>query len=225
LLGVSHTPRGCVWFFWQVTKNGQAKLAHVVIKNSPFVVTIGQEVAFGTGARPLDFAEYAVDCTLLYDTDANKMVDYVHNKPVEFKAAPADRGTQLQLELRIKVLTSQHEDMFFRVLVQLFDRATKTPVPDLYVRTMPIKVISKPEQAKKRKRGGAEKETKERPPPSKQRRSQQQQQQPQPTDLAASGSVSSASGSPANQPPILTVVQPPGQLVLPTAQQQQQQPQ
>jgi hypothetical protein len=85
---------------------------------------------------------------------------------------------QLQLELKIKVLTSQHEDMFFRAKIVALDPATgrefnppivaftepikvdntsfRVAAPSLppsvaMRRLIPHKVISKPEQLKKRK--------------------------------------------------------------------------
>jgi len=71
-------------------------------------------------------------------------------KPMDFKATPSENGQQLQVELRIKVLTSQHEDMLFRVKVQGFHPLSREELPGISVVTPPIKVISKPEQLKKK---------------------------------------------------------------------------
>ena len=56
---------------------------------------------------------------------------------------------RLNCEGRIKVLTSQHEDMFF--LVKFQGSKGGTIEPQLTCFSFPIKVISKPEQPKKRK--------------------------------------------------------------------------
>jgi len=77
-------------------------------------------------------------------------VDYVKVKPIEFKPTPSDNGHQLEVELRIKVLTSQHEDMLFKVKIQGFIPITQEEVACLAIITPTIKVISKPEQLKKR---------------------------------------------------------------------------
>lgn len=133
----------------EVITDGQvSKIIHIVVKNSPFIVIIGC-----AGAIPVNLGEYDVDCILLYDTEdgAHKAVDYVKSKPVEFKSTALDRGQQVQLEMRIKVLTSQHEDMNFRVLIQLIDKTTKMPIQGVAAITNPIKVVSKPEQLKKHK--------------------------------------------------------------------------
>jgi hypothetical protein len=129
----------------RVTRNGIQRDIHVVIKNSPFVVQIG--VARNC---EIDLNHIAFDCSLLYDTEGEKGVDFVKLKPIEYKCVPNESGDQVSVELRIKVLTSQHEDMFFKVKIQGQDPVTKQDVPNLKVITAPIKVISKPEQLKKR---------------------------------------------------------------------------
>jgi len=138
-------------------KNGIQKNVHVVVKNSPFVVQVGQNPA--AQLPHFDLSRVAFECALVYDTDAPdpqlstlpvKYVDFVRVKPMEFKAVPTERGDQVSVELRIKVLTSQHEDMFFRVLIQGLDPISRQPITNLRVFTEPIKVISKPEQIKKR---------------------------------------------------------------------------
>jgi hypothetical protein len=129
----------------RVTRNGIQRDIHVVIKNSPFVVQLG--VARNC---EIDLNHIAFDCSLLYDTEGEKGVDFVKLKPIEYKCVPNESGDQVSVELRIKVLTSQHEDMFFKVRIQGQDPVTKQDVPNLKVVTAPIKVISKPEQLKKR---------------------------------------------------------------------------
>jgi len=130
----------------RVTRSGIQRDIHVVIKNSPFIVQIG--VAKNC---EIDLNHVAFEATLLYDTDGGeKGVDFVKVKPIEYKCVPSEAGDQVAIELRIKVLTSQHEDMFFKVSIQGQDPITKQDIPNLRVLTAPIKVISKPEQLKKR---------------------------------------------------------------------------
>jgi len=58
----------------------------------------------------------------------------------------------VDIEVRLKVLSSQHEDMFFRVKFIALDPIGKQEVAaSLMVLSAPIKVISKPEQLKKRR--------------------------------------------------------------------------
>jgi len=129
----------------RVTRNGIQRDIHVVIKNSPFVVQIG----LGRHCE-LDLNHIAFEAVLLYDTDGEKGVDFVKLKPIEYKCIPNESGDQVSIELRIKVLTSQHEDMFFKVKIQGTDPVSKQEIPNLKAITAPIKVISKPEQLKKR---------------------------------------------------------------------------
>ncbi|KYQ92975.1 putative transcriptional regulator [Tieghemostelium lacteum] len=130
----------------KVTRNGLQKLIRVVIKNSPFNVQLKLKKS------DIDLNHVAFESTLLYDYDNNeeKEVDFVKCKPVEHKATPNEQGDTINVELRIKVLTSQHEDMFFRVKVEGQDPITKEPIKGLFCQTNPIKVISKPEQLKKK---------------------------------------------------------------------------
>jgi hypothetical protein len=129
----------------RVTRNGIQRDIHVVIKNSPFIVQIGV-----VKNCEIDLNHVAFEAALLYDTEGDKGVDFVKVKPIEYKCVPSEAGDQVAIELRIKVLTSQHEDMFFKVAVQGQDPVTKQDIPNLRVITAPIKVISKPEQLKKR---------------------------------------------------------------------------
>jgi len=129
----------------RVTRNGIQRDVHVVIKNSPFVIQL--EVSRNCD---VDLNHVAFDAALLYDTDGEKGVDFVKIKPIEFKSVPNEAGDQCTIELRIKVLTSQHEDMFFKVRIQGQDPVTKVDIPNLKCITSAIKVISKPEQLKKR---------------------------------------------------------------------------
>jgi hypothetical protein len=132
----------------RVTRNGIQRDIHVVIKNSPFAV----QIAVSRNCE-IDLNHIAFEASLLYDTDGEKGVDFVKLKPIEYKCIPNEAGDQVSVELRIKVLTSQHEDMFFKVKIQGQDPVSKQEIPNLKVITSPIKVISKPEQLKKRQPG------------------------------------------------------------------------
>jgi len=88
---------------------------------------------------------------LHYDCEGgDKEVDYIKTKPLEFKPNPTENGQLLEVELRIKVLSSQHEDMLFKIKLQGYNPITKEEIHGLALLTVPIKVISKPEQLKKK---------------------------------------------------------------------------
>jgi len=125
-----------------ISKNGLSKEIHVVVKNSPFHVTIG-------GATHIDVRKIAFDAFLVYD-ETSKEVDFVKSKPVELKVTPTESGNEVECELRIKVLTSHHEDLLFKIKLSGYNPITKEEIPGLFLYTFPIKVISKPEQLKKR---------------------------------------------------------------------------
>jgi len=131
----------------QICKNGILETVQVVVKNSPFHLIIG---ATNAATFKLDFNRVGFEAFLVYDCDGAKDVDFVKAKPLDFKPCPSEDGKELDAELRIKVLSSQHEDMLFKIKIQGFNPITKEELPGLVVITQAIKVISKPEQLKKR---------------------------------------------------------------------------
>jgi len=143
-------------------RNGITQTAKVVVKNSPFIIQLGlagpgfySKEAANVIYSQVDLHQFIYDAKLFYDTDEDdkKEVDFVKLKPLEFKAQVNENGTQITMEVRIKVLTSQLEDMFFRVKVRALDPRTKREVStSLTVMTAPIKVVSKPEQILKKKK-------------------------------------------------------------------------
>jgi len=128
------------------TKNGIVQTAHVVIKNTPFMLQLGllNNVLFN---HVFNFNQFTLEAKLLYDTEGEKEVDFVKVKPLDFKTHLSERGEQCTMEARIKVLSSQHEDLFFRIKVIALDARTGQEFcPSLFVLSQPIKVISKPEK-------------------------------------------------------------------------------
>jgi len=130
-------------------KNGVQKHIHVVVKNLNFIVELGSNVDL-TRCTPME-------CKLLYDIDKEKMdksdeakaeVAYVKSQPLEYKVNIGEGGLKAVAELKIKVLTSQHEDMLFRVKFSTVDSATNY---EFHVYTEAIKVISKMTQVTKKK--------------------------------------------------------------------------
>jgi len=130
-----------------ISKNGIQKTVHIVVKSSPFHLQLGLA---NPNTCKVDFNQIAFDAQLIYDCDGDKEVDFVKVKPMEFKSTPSENGQILDAELRIKVLTSQHEDMLFKIRIAGANPITREEIPGLAVMSSPIKVISKPEQLKKR---------------------------------------------------------------------------
>eukprot|EP01104_Vermistella_antarctica_P017194 TRINITY_DN6055_c0_g1_i1.p1 TRINITY_DN6055_c0_g1~~TRINITY_DN6055_c0_g1_i1.p1 ORF type:complete len:441 (+),score=109.02 TRINITY_DN6055_c0_g1_i1:195-1517(+) len=129
-------------------RNGVMKDVHVVVKNHPFRVKIqlaGSLLPNGSTILP---HQIGLEVSLLYDTDSLKEVDYVRVKPLDYRLHVNDDGSTTTVESRIKVLTSQLEDMFFRLCIRGVDAQTGELLPGLDVLTGALKVISKLEQAK-----------------------------------------------------------------------------
>jgi len=129
----------------KINKNGTQKTIFVVVKNIGFTIDLGLSVPM----QDLDFRKMTIDAALLYDSEIEKMVDFVRIKPLDFKCRPSDNGSKCTVDLRIKVLTSQLEDMFFRIRFRALDLLTKSVYPHLVAYSGPIKVISKPDQITK----------------------------------------------------------------------------
>eukprot|EP01116_Phalansterium_solitarium_P018465 TRINITY_DN4890_c0_g1_i1.p1 TRINITY_DN4890_c0_g1~~TRINITY_DN4890_c0_g1_i1.p1 ORF type:complete len:387 (+),score=104.88 TRINITY_DN4890_c0_g1_i1:104-1162(+) len=143
-----------------VHKGGLSKEVKIVVKGSPF------HMVLGVVGRAVNFARIQFNASLVYDCEPAKSVDFVKTSPMEFKYSPNSAGDRLEVELRIKVLTSQHEDMLFKVHIHGVDPITKAEFPGLFLVSPPIKVISKPEQLKKRQAPQAHQQQ---PAPKKQR--------------------------------------------------------
>jgi len=135
------------------TRNGIVRTVYVAIKNTPFQINLAlsNNLIFN---QLVDLNHFTLDVRLIYETDTTneKEVDFVKAKPVEFKQTNNERADQTVLEARIKVLTSHHEDMFFRAKIVALDPKTGREFnPSVFCYSEPLKVISKPEQIKKKK--------------------------------------------------------------------------
>jgi len=138
-------------------KDGQSQTIHTVVKNSPFIIQVGLDTSVlhdsatltivenPTTVQPLNLTHVTLDAKLLYDNLEQKEVDFVKHKPLDYKLQSVNEsGTEAQIECRLKVLTSQLEDMHFRIKFQAI--LVQTEVCFMTAITDPIKVISKPER-------------------------------------------------------------------------------
>jgi len=126
-----------------LSKNGLQKKVHVVVKNQPFVVLLG----IAGSEVPVSMDKYTLEPRLLYDNEIMKEVDFVKHKPLEMvKTMPGESGEQINMELKLKVLTSQLEDMLFRIRFNAYEIEGNKRFT---IVSEPIKVVSKPEQVKK----------------------------------------------------------------------------
>ncbi|KAL6045698.1 putative transcriptional regulator cudA [Balamuthia mandrillaris] len=132
----------------KIYKNGVKKNVHAVIKNNPFEMELGLE---GQIPADVNFHRFTVKASLLYDTNsaAEKMVDFIKSPPMEYDCKVSNNGQSVLVDMKLSVLSSQHEDMFFLVK---FRPTTSTGSPlelPAPVYSEPIKVVSKPAQLKR----------------------------------------------------------------------------
>jgi len=131
-------------------KDDESISVHVVVKHSPFVVQLGLDNGSPHASATLDLKCLSFETRLFYDSEENKEVDFIKLKPLEYKVKVDESGLFVNIECRLKVLTSQLEDMFFRLHFIALEPITKRQLgPNFIAVSAPIKVISKPEQLRK----------------------------------------------------------------------------
>jgi len=114
-----------------------------VVKNLAFNIEVGSTIDLSTCPLP------GLEVKLLYDFDKledvkrpikEREVSCVKNQPLDYKLKLTDGGKKAIIELKIKVLTSQHEAMLFQCYFSATDPSTGEII-DVFSR--PIKVVSK----------------------------------------------------------------------------------
>lgn len=135
----------------KVSQNGIQKLVHVVVKNQPFLIQV--KLDNSRVREKIELSKLTVEPQLLYDLESLKEVSFVKLRPLESKFyRGGDHGEVLTVEVKIKVLSSQLEDSFFRIRLNFSNSSTKQPIhPNWSIVSEPVKVVSKPEQVRKRK--------------------------------------------------------------------------
>ena len=117
--------------------NGQTKEVHVVIKQSSFIVMISND--------NISLKDCLVECILVYDNDDTNEVHYINQKPITSSTQITNQH-RITCEIKISVLSSQHEDMLFKILFRITNDQGKV-VGEIY--SYPIRVISKADSKKK----------------------------------------------------------------------------
>lgn len=118
--------------------NGSPKCVHVILKNSPCVVHLA-----AIPDTSIDLRRASLSAVLVYDDNEVadprhlRTVNFVKKEPMEFFASAEEHG-KASVELRLNVLTSQHEDSLFRVLFTAQDCGFTS-----YAVTDPLKVVAK----------------------------------------------------------------------------------
>jgi len=129
----------------KLVKNGGSKEVHYVVKNTPFMIQYGFKNS-GDGGNSFNFSKCKVDCSLLYDMNPPKPVDFISKKPMEYVIHPSQNGSECSIEFRVKVLTTQLEGSLFLI-------KTRLTSPDGSVIeniSRSVKTVSKPEQIRRK---------------------------------------------------------------------------
>lgn len=152
----------------QFAENGQQKSVHYVIKNSAFVLEVGliksekkstncsafasNSMLASRAVEQFDFNKITLEASLCYDCPEEKEVACVKVIPINYRGSVSPTNPMsYKLEVIIKVLSSQHEEMNFKLKLVAVDTKTKLPIPEIPpVYSQPIQVISKPEVLRKK---------------------------------------------------------------------------
>mmetsp|Transcript_135594 Transcript_135594/g.201650 ORF Transcript_135594/g.201650 Transcript_135594/m.201650 type:complete len:363 (-) Transcript_135594:1-1089(-) len=142
------------------------------VKMSPFtlVLALDTSVLFHSqnpeqqapsSSHLLTLANVNIEPSLIFDHPEQKEVAYVKDKPIICKTTVSDNGLEATFEIKLKVLSSQLEDMNFRVKFRALDAILGKEICPVHmvVCSDPIKIISKPEKANKRPRATGKKPT------------------------------------------------------------------
>ncbi|PRP86720.1 hypothetical protein PROFUN_02869 [Planoprotostelium fungivorum] len=122
-----------------INRNGRSTDLHIVVKTCSFQIDINTGGVASLYTTPLNVE-------LVYDSDPQKKVDAVKSTPIESVThVNSHNGHRGSIEIKINVLSSQHEGAFFLIHLWLCDEAGKTHT----VHSAPVKVVSKKSQAKK----------------------------------------------------------------------------
>jgi len=155
-------------------ENGQQKNVHYVIKGSAFVLEVAlrklertsisnpTSIQLGGDGLALDFHRITIATELLYDCEGDKPVFKVRSRPLTTKGVVNEASPcNCKLETVVDVLSSQHEDMNFKIKLTAVDVKTGDTldfIPPVY--SEPFQVISKPDVLAKKKQKNGTKTTK-----------------------------------------------------------------
>jgi hypothetical protein len=124
-------------------RNGITKDCHNVVKNSPFTIHLT------SSDRKFDFSNSNFECVLLYDSAEHKPIPFLQKLPLEFcvHRSPTS-NTEITLEFRLKVLSSQFENSLFLIKITATNKETQQTAS---IMSAAIRVVSKPEQIRRKK--------------------------------------------------------------------------
>jgi hypothetical protein len=143
----------------KTSKNGVTKNMHMVVKNTPFCITVG------SSDSSFDFSTAKMEASLLYDSEERKAVPFLQKLPLEYFTHLNASGDQVTVEFRIKVLTSQYEGSLFLLKIEATnDKGTISTISES------IKVVSKPEQIRRLKQAAPQIKSETVTPAKKRRR-------------------------------------------------------
>ncbi|EAL64200.1 hypothetical protein DDB_G0286351 [Dictyostelium discoideum AX4] len=106
------------------------KQVHVVVKNTPFGISMK------SNDPQFNFHNYVIKATLLYDCDPPKMVDFIHNEPLQYVATVSEDGTEVVVDVKVGILSSQHQGSMFLAVLHISHTSVPSPSPNEPIMTI-----------------------------------------------------------------------------------------
>eukprot|EP01104_Vermistella_antarctica_P015697 TRINITY_DN5209_c0_g1_i2.p1 TRINITY_DN5209_c0_g1~~TRINITY_DN5209_c0_g1_i2.p1 ORF type:complete len:532 (-),score=117.96 TRINITY_DN5209_c0_g1_i2:74-1600(-) len=144
-------------------RKGDQKKVYVVVKEETFTMEIGLQSP--VPYPPVNLFTYSYDAVVVYDADVvakaygsneavlyqgYKELDASKSKPFEMKTTINPNSQVITAEVKLKVLTSHHDNSCFRIKFFASSNMNGLAVPpSMSVVSHPIRVISKVEQLRK----------------------------------------------------------------------------
>eukprot|EP01113_Clastostelium_recurvatum_P014038 TRINITY_DN1759_c0_g1_i2.p1 TRINITY_DN1759_c0_g1~~TRINITY_DN1759_c0_g1_i2.p1 ORF type:complete len:576 (+),score=151.00 TRINITY_DN1759_c0_g1_i2:126-1853(+) len=118
---------------------GRQQHVHVVVKNQPFNILIS------SAGKTFNFQHAQINAKLYYDYNPPKAVDFIQHEPLQYSST-SNNGTDISVEVKISILSSQHQGSLFVVILTITDTVT---MESHCIASFPIRIVSKVDHIKK----------------------------------------------------------------------------
>ncbi|EGC35046.1 hypothetical protein DICPUDRAFT_55408 [Dictyostelium purpureum] len=132
--------------------NNRNSNVHIVVKNTSFVLKIKS-----LDISKVNFSSSCVKAGLYYVGDPLKEVSFIQNPPITYVGSSCKNGEQFAIDIKISILSSQHQGNLFYILVTASPDASNKNGATHTVLSFPIRVVSKVDHIKKDPNGVCEK--------------------------------------------------------------------
>ncbi|GAM27048.1 hypothetical protein SAMD00019534_102230 [Acytostelium subglobosum LB1] len=131
--------------------NNRNANVHIVVKNTSFVLRLRS-----VDMSVVNFSTFHVKAGLYYANEPMKEVSFIQTPPITYVGSSCSTGEYFTLDVKISILSSQHQGNLFYLMLHTTDTAAKHAPGHVYL-SHPIRVVSKVDHIKKDPNGMIEK--------------------------------------------------------------------